>query len=408
MASNGSTAVADPASAGEKSTVYPVLMALSLSHLLNDLMQSLIPAVYPVLKETYSLSFTQVGLITFCFQLTASLLQPLVGLYTDRKPKPYSLAFGMAFTLVGLVLLSFANSFLLILLAAALVGMGSSIFHPEASRVARLASGGKHGFAQSLFQVGGNAGSALGPLLAAFIVVPWGQPSIAWFSITALVAMTVLFYVGRWYRDHMVTRKTRPRTYQDGQPTLSRARVVVSISILLVLIFSKYFYLVSLSSYYTFYLMERFEVSVQAAQIYLFIFLGAVAVGTVAGGPIGDRIGFKSVIWVSILGVFPFTLILPHANLFWTAVLTVPIGLILASAFSAIIVYAQELVPSRVGMIAGLFFGFAFGMGGIGAAVLGKLADETSIIFVYRVCSFLPLFGLLTIFLPNLHSAPKK
>jgi FSR family fosmidomycin resistance protein-like MFS transporter len=403
MAVNVSAIESERPRVSEEQTVFAVLVALSLSHLLNDLMQSLIPAVYPVLKARYALSFTQVGLITFTFQLTASLLQPLVGFSTDRRPRPYSLATGMVFTLAGLVLLSVARSFPLILIAAALVGVGSSVFHPEASRVARLASGGQHGFAQSLFQVGGNAGSALGPLLAAFVVVPWGQPSIAWFSAAALMAMAVLFAVGRWYRRHLSAREANPkREAGPRRAGLTQARVGVSIGILLLLVFSKYFYLVSLSNYYTFYLIDRFGVSVPTAQLYLFVFLGAVAAGTLAGGPVGDRLGFKTVIWVSILGILPFTLILPHASLFWTGILTVPIGLILASAFSAIIVYAQELVPSRVGTIAGLFFGFAFGMGGLGAAVLGWLADATSIAFVYRVCSFLPLVGLLTGFLPNL------
>lgn len=390
-------------SASAESAVLAVLGALSLSHLLNDTMQSLLPAVYPVLKQKYDLDFTQVGLITFTFQVTASLLQPMVGLATDRRPRPFSLASGMVFTLLGLLLLSVADGFAMILAAAALVGMGSSIFHPEASRVARLASGGRHGFAQSLFQVGGNAGSAIGPLLAAFVVVPWGQRSIAWCSVAALVAMAVLFAVGRWYAAHLSELRSRPRAPQAKvHRSLSPARVRVSIGILLLLVFSKYFYLASLSSYYTFYLIHRFGVSIDAAQIYLFIFLGAVAAGTLAGGPVGDRIGFKAVIWASILGVLPFTLVLPYANLFWTAVLTVPIGVVLASAFSAIIVYAQELLPSRVGTVAGLFFGFAFGMGGLGAAVLGVLADHTSIEFVYQVCSFLPLMGLLTGFLPNL------
>jgi FSR family fosmidomycin resistance protein-like MFS transporter len=393
----------EPATATRRETVLPILLALSLSHLLNDVMQSLLPAVYPLLKENYRLSFFQVGLITFTFQCTASLLQPIIGMYTDRHPKPYSLAVGMCFTLVGLVLLALAGSFEAILFAAAMVGIGSSVFHPEASRVARLASGGKYGFAQSLFQVGGNAGSSLGPLLAAFVVVPWGQVSIAWFSMGAIAGIGVLSYVGGWYRDHLSELKARPRvTIEAIEQALSPWRVRTAIAILMLLVFSKYFYLVSLSSYYTFYLMGKFDVSVQAAQIYLFVFLGAVAAGTLLGGPVGDRIGFKAVIWVSILGVLPFTLALPYANLFWTVVLTVPIGLILASAFSAIIVYAQELVPSRVGMIAGLFFGLAFGMAGIGAAVLGWMADRWGIDFVYQVCAFLPLVGLLTGFLPRL------
>lgn len=383
--------------------VFAVLAALSVSHLLNDAMQSLLTAVYPILKDKYALDFTQIGLITFTFQVTASLLQPIVGFATDRRPRPYSLASGMVFTLTGLLLLAAADRFGMILAAAALIGMGSSIFHPEASRVARLASGGRHGFAQSLFQVGGNAGSAIGPLVAAFAVVRWGQASIAWCSIAALVAMALLFAVGRWYADHLSALRANPKPAgRTARLDVSRARVWTSIAILLLLVFSKYFYMASLSSYYTFYLIQRFGVSIEAAQLYLFVFLGAVAAGTLAGGPIGDRIGFKAVIWASILGVLPFTLFLPYASLFWTVALTVPIGVVLASAFSAIIVYAQELLPSRVGTVAGLFFGFAFGMGGLGAAVLGVLADRTSIEFVYKVCSFLPLVGLLTAFLPNL------
>jgi FSR family fosmidomycin resistance protein-like MFS transporter len=386
-----------------ETTSFAILLALSFSHLLNDLIQSLIPAIYPLLKDSFDLNFMQIGLITLTFQLTASLLQPLVGLYTDRYPQPFSLAAGMAFTLLGLFLLATAGSFSLVLLAAALVGIGSSVFHPESSRMARAASGGRHGLAQSLFQVGGNAGSAIGPLLAAFIVVPGGQRSVAWFSIAALVAIVLLFRVGRWYREHLLVRATRrTRFTEEVRSGLSRARVTFAVAILLCLVFSKYFYLVSLSSYYTFYLIDRFAVSVPTAQLFLFLFLGSVAAGTVAGGPIGDRFGYKFVIWVSILGVLPFTLILPYADLFWTAALTVPIGLILASAFSAILVYAQELMPRRVGLVAGLFFGFAFGMGGLGAAVLGELADLTSIGYVYRVCSFLPLIGVLTAFLPNL------
>ncbi|TWT39326.1 MFS transporter [Blastopirellula retiformator] len=383
--------------------VVAILAALSVSHMLNDVMQSLLPAVYPLLKENYSLSFFQVGLITFTFQVTASLLQPLVGMATDRRPWPYSLVIGMGFTLVGLNLLAMAGSFSSILVAAAMVGMGSSVFHPEASRVARIASGGRYGFAQSLFQVGGNAGSAIGPLLAAFVVAPWGQQSIAWFSIGAVAALLILGYVGRWYQRHLNELKQNPRCIQlDETSGLSPVRVYAAVGVLLTLVFSKYIYLVSLSSYYTFYLMDKFDVPVQSAQLYLFVFLGAVAVGTLGGGPVGDRVGFKTVIWFSILGVLPFTLALPYANLFWTVVLTVPIGLILASAFSAIIVYAQELMPSKVGMIAGMFFGFAFGIAGIGAAALGWLADQTSIEYVYSICAYLPLVGLLTALLPNL------
>ncbi len=385
-------------------TAFAVVVALSVSHLLNDTIQSLIAAVYPLLKDDYALTFTQVGLITLAFQLTASVLQPAVGLYTDRRPLPYSLAAGMAVSLAGLVLLSVADTFPLILMAAALVGVGSAVFHPEASRVARLASGGRHGLAQSLFQVGGNAGSAAGPLLAAFVVVPRGQASLAWFSVAAVAAMAILARVGVWYRARMVGRAAVVRA-AAAAPVPPR-RAAFAVGVLLCLIFSKYFYLASLTSYYTLYLIDTFGVSVPDAQVRLFVFLGAVAVGTVAGGPVGDRVGFKAVIWGSILGVLPFTLALPHANLFWTTVLTVPIGLVLASAFSAIMVYAQELLPSRVGLVAGLFFGFAFGMGGVGAAALGWLADRTSIGYVYWVCSFLPLLGLLTALLPNLRPHP--
>src|SRR6516162_2304784 len=386
-----------------ENTVFAVLIAISFSHLLNDTIQSIIPAIYPILKASFHLNFTQIGLITLTFQLTASLLQPFVGLYTNHRPKPYSLAIGMAFTLVGLLLLSKANNFAMILCSAALVGMGSSIFHPEASRLARMASGGRHGFAQSFFQVGGNAGSSLGPLLAALIIVPGGQRSVAWLSLAALLAIGVLWKVGAWYRPNMKKIKGRsPARGQDGHPILSRGRILLALFVLIILIFSKFFYLTSMTNYYTFYLIGRFHVSVQTAQMYLFLFLAAVAAGTIIGGPFGDRFGRKYVIWISILGVAPFTLVLPYADLFWTAVLTVIIGVILASAFSAILVYAQDLVPGKVGMIAGLFFGFAFGMAGIGSAVLGKLADHTSIEFVFHVCAFLPLLGLLTGFLPDI------
>ena len=388
-------------------TVVPVLAAISFSHLLNDTMQALIPSIYPLLKASLNLTFAQVGLITFTQQVTASLLQPLVGMYTDRRPMPYALAGGMAFTLVGLVLLSTASALGIVLLSAGLMGIGSSIFHPESSRIARLSSGGRHGLAQSVFQVGGNVGSSLGPLLAAFFVVPHGQSSLAWCALIAVAGIVLLSRVGRWSAVH------RPKVSQEAssagwepRPGLSRRRVVGALIVLGVLIFSKYFYLASLSSYYTFYLMSRFGLSAQSAQFHLFVFLGAVAVGTILGGPVGDRIGPKWVIWVSILGVFPFTLALPYANLFWTGILSVLIGLILASAFSAILVYAQELVPGRVGTIGGIFFGFAFGMGGLGAAALGRLADATSIEYVYRLCAYLPLIGLLTAFLPDLdHSA---
>ncbi len=386
-----------------ENTVFAILLAISFSHLLNDTIQSLIPAIYPVLKNSFHLSFTQIGLITLTFQCTASLFQPFVGLYTDRRPKPYSLAIGMGFTLIGLVLLSVAGNFSTILVSAALVGLGSSVFHPEASRLARMASGGKHGLAQSIFQVGGNAGSSAGPLLAALIIVPRGQPSIAWFSVVALIAIIILSIVGKWYGENLYRIPTKSSAKRKpGQALLSKQRIVFSLAILIALIFSKYFYLVSLSNYFTFYLINKFHLGIQTAQLYLFLFLFAVAAGTIIGGPVGDRIGRKYVIWASILGVAPFTIALPYADLFWTGVLVVIIGVILASAFSVIIVYAQELVPGKTGLIAGIFFGTAFGMAGIGSAVLGRLADWTSINFVYSVCSFLPLIGLLTAFLPNL------
>ncbi|WP_296561158.1 MFS transporter [Pigmentiphaga sp.] len=382
-------------------TGFKILGAISFSHFLNDMLQSLILAVYPLLKSEFSLSFTQIGLITLLYQLTASLLQPLVGLYTDRHPKPYSLPMGMACSMAGIVLLAYAPNYAMLLVAAALLGTGSSIFHPESSRVARLVSGGRHGLAQSIFQVGGNAGSAMGPLLAAWFIIPRGQDSLAWFALAALLAMVVLYQVGAWYkRQHLSgPRKARPAA---PAPTLSRGTVTGSMAILLTLLFSKYFYMASFTSYYTFYLMHRFDVSVQAAQMHLFAFLIAVALGTILGGPIGDRIGRKKVIWGSILGVAPFALVLPYVDLAWTGVLSFVIGLILASAFSAILVFAQELMPGKVGTVSGLFFGFAFGMGGLGAAVLGKVADVTSIEYVYHLCSFLPLLGLLTAFLPDL------
>jgi FSR family fosmidomycin resistance protein-like MFS transporter len=383
-------------------TVLRILLALSLSHMLNDTIQSLLPAIYPLLKQSFQLSFAQVGLITFAFQLTASLLQPLVGFSTDRHPKPYSLAVGMGVTLLGLILLSQAGSFHVILAAAALVGTGSSIFHPEASRIARLASGGRHGFAQSVFQVGGNFGSSLGPLLAALIVVPHGQTSVLWFSVLALVGIVVLTRVGAWYQAHLEERRTRRQEAVHRHTGLAPRRVALSLAVLVALIFSKYVYLSSLTNYYTFFLIAKFGLSVQATQVRLFIFLFAVAAGTIVGGPLGDRIGRKRVIWFSILGVAPFSLLLPYANSGWTIVLTVFIGFVLASAFPAIIVYAQELLPGRVGLIAGLFFGLAFGIAGIASALLGKLADHTSILFVYHVCGFLPLIGLLTAFLPEL------
>ncbi len=385
----------------ETGTVFRVLGAISFSHFLNDTIQSLIFAIYPLLKGKFQLSFAQIGLITLSYQLTASLLQPVVGLYTDRHPKPYSLAFGMGCTLVGLLVLGTAPNYRALLLAAALVGTGSSIFHPESSRVARMASGGRHGLAQSVFQVGGNMGTALGPLMAAWIVIPRGQGSVAWFSLAALLALSVLLQVGAWYRHHqgIAGHKGIHKELHHGLPVRT---VGLSILILLILMFSKFFYLASLSSYFTFYLMQRFHLSMRSAQIHLFVFLFAVAAGTLLGGPIGDRIGRKRVIWISILGAAPFALVLPYANLAWTGILTFIIGFILASAFSAILVFAQELIPGKVGTISGLFFGLAFGIAGIGAAVLGKLADRHGIEFVYHVCSYLPLLGTLTAFLPDL------
>lgn len=387
-------AVADP------STAFAVLGAISVAHLMNDMIQSILLAIYPMLKDSFSLSFAQIGLITLVYQLAASLLQPFIGFYTDRNPKPYSLPVGMGFTLAGLLLLSVAPSFGWLLVAAVLVGTGSSVFHPESSRVARMASGGRHGLAQSLFQVGGNVGSALGPLLAALFIIPHGQRSVAWFSLAALFGMVVLTGIGRWYAANRARLKPRARREGAGNG-LTRNQVLGALGVLGLLVFSKYFYLASLNSYFTFYLIDKFALSVREAQLYLFLFLAAVAVGTVVGGPVGDRIGRKIVIWVSILGVAPFTLLLPYANLFWTGVLVVVIGVVLASAFSAIVVYAQELVPGKVGMIAGLFFGFAFGMGGLGAAALGKLADATSIGYVYQVCAYLPLLGIVAVLLPD-------
>ncbi|MBA2563728.1 MAG: MFS transporter [Chitinophagaceae bacterium] len=384
-------------------TVFSILLTISFSHLLNDTIQSLIPSIYPLVKNSFHLNFSQIGLITLTFQMAASLLQPVVGLYTDKKPQPYSLAIGMGFTLIGLVLLSQAGSYYLILVAVALIGIGSSVFHPEASKVAYMAAGKRRGLAQSIFQVGGNAGSAIGPLLAAIIIVPFGQSHIIWFSLLALLAIVVLITVGRWYKGNINRIKSRIKNvHLTTHPALSRAKIALAITTLLVLIFSKYFYLASMTSYYTFYLIHKFHLSVQSSQLYLFIFLAAVAAGTIIGGPVGDRFGRKYVIWFSILGVAPFTLLLPHADLFWTSVLSVFIGVILASAFSAILVYAQELLPGKIGMISGLFFGFAFGMGGLGSALLGALADRTSIEYVYQVCAYLPLIGLITGFLPNI------
>ncbi len=383
-----------------ESTLFVMLVALSFAHLLNDTVQSLLPAIYPIIKASYALDFGQIGLITLSFQLTASFLQPFVGLYTDRYPRPYSLAIGMGFTLCGLTLLAVANDFTMLLAAAALVGVGSSIFHPEASRLARMASGGQHGLAQSLFQVGGSLGAATGPLLAAFIVAPHGQKAIAWLALVPLSAMVLLSSIGTWYARQLAVKRPRPPSKLAFEG-IGRRKVVLAILILLALVFSKFVYLASLSSYYTFYLIQKFGISVPHAQILLFLFLGASALGTFLGGPIGDRIGRRYVIFGSIVGVLPFTLVLPYADLFFTAVLTVIIGLILSSAFASILVYAQELLPGRIGTVAGLFFGFAFGMGGLGAALLGMLADQTSISFVYHVSAFLPAIGLLAYFLPR-------
>ena len=385
-------------------TAYRVLGAISASHLINDMMQSLILAIYPILKGEFQLSFAQIGLITLTFQVTASLFQPLIGLYTDRRPTPYALPLGMTSTLIGLVLLAYAPHFAIVLVAAALVGLGSAVFHPESSRVARMASGGRHGLAQSLFQVGGNTGSAIGPLVAAAVIVPFGQRSVAWFGGAALLGIVLLLQVGRWHAHHHAAAAARAAQRPATNP-LPRGAVITAIAVLLVLIFSKYFYVAGLSSFYTFYLIEKFGLSVQSAQVHLFVFLFASALGTLVGGPLGDRIGRKPIIWVSILGVAPFALILPHADLFWTTALTIVIGLILSSAFSAIVVYAQELLPGKVGMVSGLFFGFAFGMGGLGAAVLGVLADHTSIAFVYQAIAFLPLLGIVTVLLPDM---PKR
>jgi FSR family fosmidomycin resistance protein-like MFS transporter len=387
-------------------TAFSIILALGFSHMLNDMMQSLVPALYPMIKDGYGLSFVQIGVITLTMQITSSMLQPLVGLAADHKPQPYSLAVGMSSTLCGLLLLAHAGSYPMLLFGAALVGTGSAVFHPEASRVARLASGGarRHGLAQSLFQVGGNIGSATGPILAAFIVIPRGQGSVAWFSSAALLAMIVLFMVGNWYRrEHPPSRRSR---YVAATPlNLSRRRVFWSLAILLSLVFSKAFYQASLGTYYTFYLISKFHLTLATAQIYLFVFLAAVAVGTLIGGPVGDRVGRKAVIWGSILGAIPFALMLPFASLFWTMVLTVLVGATMASASSAIIVYALDLVPGKIGTMAGLFFGLSFGMAGVGAAALGGLADATSIGTVYHVCAYLPLIGLLTVFLPDLHRA---
>ncbi|MGA5589476.1 MFS transporter [Pseudomonas siliginis] len=402
--SNVQTAAASATAAPQSSPlVMRIIGAVALAHLINDLIQSVLPSIYPMLKASYGLTFTQVGLITLTFQLTASLLQPWVGYHTDRHPKPWLLPAGTVCTLIGILMMSVVGSFPLILLAAALIGIGSSTFHPEASRVARLASGGRFGLAQSTFQVGGNAGSAFGPLLAAAIIIPFGQGNVAWFGLFAVFALSVLYRISRWYANHLNLFKLKAG--QAATHGLSKGRVTSALAVLGLLVFSKYFYMASFTSYFTFYLIEKFDLSVASSQLHLFLFLGAVAAGTFFGGPIGDKIGRKAVIWFSILGVAPFTLILPHVDLFWTSILSVVIGFILASAFSAIVVYAQELVPGNVGMIAGIFFGLMFGFGGIGAALLGHLADVHGIEYVYFLCSFLPLFGVLAIFLPRTRKA---
>lgn len=381
-------------------TVYPILFSIAFAHLLNDLLQAVIPAAYPILKENFNLSFTQIGLITLAYQLAASILQPLVGLYTDKKPKPFSQIFGMLFTMSGIVLLSYAATFSMIILAVVLVGIGSSIFHPEASRISFLASGGKRGLAQSIFQLGGNAGTAIGPLLVALIVVPNTQYYIIWFVVVAFIALMVLSRIAFWYQSHL-SLKANKKTVID-LPNLSQTKIIASVVILMILIFSKFFYMASMSSYFTFYLMDKFHLSVQDAQFHLVLFLASCAVGTLIGGPLGDKFGRKYVIWFSVLGAAPFTLLLPYVDLFWTGILSVIIGTIISSAFPAILVFSQELLPKKLGMVSGLFYGFAFGMGGLGSALLGNLADHTSIDYVYHLCAYLPLIGIIAFFLPNL------
>ena len=381
-------------------TVYPILFAVAIAHLFNDLLQAVIPAAYPILKENYNLSFTQIGLITLSYQLAASILQPIVGLYTDKHPKPFSQMYGMLFTLAGIITLAYATSFNIVLVAVVLVGIGSSIFHPESSRISFLASGGKRGLAQSIFQLGGNAGTAIGPLLVAFIVVPRSQHHIVWFAIIAIMALFVLYRIAFWYQNHLILKAKKKSDIV--LPDLTKSQVLISVLLLLVIIFSKFFYTASISSYYTFYLMDKFHLSIQDAQFHLFWYLAASAVGTLLGGPLGDKFGRKYVIWFSVLGAAPFTLMLPFADLFWTGILSVVIGMIISSAFPAILVYAQELLPKKLGMVSGLFYGFAFGMGGLGSALLGNLADKTSITYIYQLCAYLPLIGIVALFLPNL------
>lgn len=400
------TNTSTPATDLAQKTVYPILFSIAFAHLLNDLLQAVIPAAYPILKDSYQLTFTQIGLITFAYQMAASILQPIVGLYTDKKPKPYSQIFGMVFTLAGILLLAYAASFPIIIVSVVLVGIGSSIFHPEASRISFLASGGKRGLAQSIFQLGGNAGTAIGPLLVALIVVPNSQHYIVWFAIVAILALFVLSRIAVWYQNHLMLRAKKK--VEIILPDLSQTKIVLSVSILLVLIFSKFFYMASISSYFTFYLMDRFQLSIQDAQFHLFLFLASCAIGTLIGGPLGDKFGRKYVIWFSVLGAAPFTLLLPYVDLFWTGILSVVIGIIISSAFPAILVYAQELLPKKLGMVSGLFYGFAFGMGGLGSALLGNLADHTSIDYVYHLCAYLPLIGFIALFLPNLKRKEKK
>ncbi len=399
MSSSSATASSESTIIVQK-TVYPILFSIAFAHLLNDLLQAVIPASYPILKENFNLTFTQIGLITLAYQLAASILQPVVGLYTDKKPKPFSQIFGMLFTLSGIVLLSYASNFSMIILSVVLVGIGSYIFHPEASSISFLASGGKRGLAQSIFQLGGNAGTAIGPLLVALIVVPNTQYYIIWFVVVAIIGLMVLSRIALWYQNHLSLRATKKAVID--LPNLSQTKIVISVTILLVLIFSKFFYMASMSSYFTFYLIEKFHLSVQDAQFHLVLFLAACAVGTLIGGPLGDKFGRKYVIWFSVLGAAPFTLLLPFVDLFWTGILSVVIGVIISSAFPAILVYAQELLPKKLGMVSGLFYGFAFGMGGLGSALLGNLADHTSITYVYYLCAYLPLIGIIAFFLPNL------
>jgi FSR family fosmidomycin resistance protein-like MFS transporter len=400
-----STTVQIPKQVVQK-TVFGILMAISVGHFLNDMLQSIIPSIYPLLKRNFHLNFTQIGLITFTFQVTSSLLQPFVGLFTDRKPRPYSLVAGMSLSLVGVVMLSLAPSFFGVLGAVAIMGIGSSIFHPESSRLARLASGGKKGLAQSIFQLGGNTGSAVGPLLVALIVVPNGLRYIIWFILAAVLGIIILSKVGQWYKDHLNSKAKNPAK-DEPHLNLSKTKIAWSLVVLLLLIFSKFFYLACMNNYFTFFLIGKFHLSIQQSQLYLFVFLASIAAGTLIGGYLGDKFGRKYVIWFSILGVAPFTLLLPFADLFWTVTLSVIIGVILSSAFSAIVVYAQELVPGKVGTVSGLFFGLAFGMGGLGSALLGVLADHTSITYVFKVCAFLPLIGIVTGFLPDIESRLK-